>query len=94
MPNYDEDTEWNDILRAKGIIPEKPAKEAKALVYARVPQDDRHINNKKPDADEQPYEDDDELLAELQDAMDDDQFMAEYRNKRLQEMKRQSKFMT
>lgn len=23
MANYDEDTEWNDILRAKGIIPEK-----------------------------------------------------------------------
>ena len=23
MQNPDEDTEWNDILRAKGIIPEK-----------------------------------------------------------------------
>ena len=24
MQNPNEDTEWNDILRAKGIIPEKP----------------------------------------------------------------------
>jgi len=23
MANYDEDTEWNDILRAKGVIPQK-----------------------------------------------------------------------
>ena len=24
MQDQNEDTEWNDILRAKGIIPEKP----------------------------------------------------------------------
>ena len=24
MQNPNEDTEWNDVLRAKGIIPEKP----------------------------------------------------------------------
>ena len=26
MQDPNEDTEWNDILRAKGIIPEKPKK--------------------------------------------------------------------
>ena len=31
MQDTNEDTEWNDILRAKGIIPEKP-KEAQPQV--------------------------------------------------------------
>ncbi|KAJ3140814.1 hypothetical protein HK100_008985 [Physocladia obscura] len=31
MPNYDEDTEWNDILRSKGIIPEKEFTEEQIL---------------------------------------------------------------
>ena len=31
MQNPNEDTEWNDVLRAKGIIPEKP-KEAEVTL--------------------------------------------------------------
>ena len=35
MQNPNEDTEWNDVLRAKGIIPEKP-KEAEVVLLALI----------------------------------------------------------
>ena len=35
MQNPNEDTEWNDVLRAKGIIPEKP-KEAEVTLSFQV----------------------------------------------------------
>ena len=33
MQNPNEDTEWNDVLRAKGIIPEKPKEAEVTLIF-------------------------------------------------------------
>lgn len=72
------DTEWNDILRAKGIIPEKPPSPTpmiqEALEEARRLAHENRLEGK--DLDE---------LAELEDD-EDDAFLEEYRKKRLQEL--------
>ncbi|KAF1814480.1 thioredoxin-like protein [Eremomyces bilateralis CBS 781.70] len=72
------DTEWNDILRKHGVIPEKPpsptAELEEVLVQARALAHEHRLEGK--DLDE---------LAELEDDEDDD-FLEHYRRKRLAEM--------
>lgn len=82
-----EDTEWNDILRAKGIIPEKPPSPTlqleEALNDAVVKQWDNRLEGK--DLDE---------LDALEGEEDED-FLQEYKNKRMaeiQELTKASKF--
>ncbi|KAL2314917.1 Phosducin-like protein C2A9.09 [Schizosaccharomyces pombe] len=79
--NPDEDTEWNDILRSKGILPEKEPDVDDvlddALVDAKQLAHENRLENK--DLDE---------LAELEDE-EDDEFLQMYRNKRMQEWKDQ-----
>ncbi|KAK6465016.1 thioredoxin-like protein [Scheffersomyces coipomensis] len=74
-----EDTEWNDILRSHGIIPEKPpsptAQLEEALEEAIKRQHDNRLEDK--DLDE---------LDELDDLEDED-FLNSYKQKRMAEMK-------
>lgn len=73
-----EDTEWNDILRQHGVIPEKPPSPTQelenALDEAIKKQHDNRLENK--DLDE---------LEELEDEEDED-FLNTYKQKRLQEI--------
>lgn len=77
-----EDTEWNDILRQHGIIPEKPPSPSveleTALEEAIVKQYDNRLENK--DLDE---------LDELEDEEDED-FLNHYKQKRMAEIKKLS----
>ncbi|WLF79456.1 Proteolipid protein 2 [Lodderomyces elongisporus] len=77
--NPDEDTEWNDILRAHGVIPEKPpspsAQLEEALEDAVRKQHENRLENK--DLDE---------LDELED-QEDEEFLNFYKQKRLNELK-------
>ncbi|KAK8202035.1 Proteolipid protein 2 [Zalaria obscura] len=72
------DTEWNDILRKHGIIPEKPPSPTpmieEALVEARRLAHENRLEGK--DLDE---------LAELEDEEDED-FLEQYRQKRFEEL--------
>jgi hypothetical protein len=74
----DEDTEWNDILRKHGVIPERPpsptAQLEEALQEAVVKQWENRLEGK--DLDE---------LEALEDDEDED-FLEEYKNKRLREL--------
>lgn len=73
-----EDTEWNDILRSKGIIPEKEPDETEqleeALAEAVKKQEENRLENK-----------DLEELDELEDEEDED-FLNFYKQKRISEM--------
>ncbi|KAJ4332312.1 Proteolipid protein 2 [Didymella glomerata] len=73
-----EDTEWNDILRSKGIIPEKPPSPTpmieEALNEARRLAHENRLEGKELDE-----------LAELEDDEDED-FLESYRQKRMNEL--------
>ncbi|KAF3000684.1 hypothetical protein E8E13_001713 [Curvularia kusanoi] len=73
-----EDTEWNDILRSKGIIPEKPPSPTpmieEALNEARRLAHENRLEGKELDE-----------LAELEDEEDED-FLESYRQKRMNEL--------
>lgn len=75
-----EDTEWNDILRSQGIIPERPASPTEeleaALEDAVRKQHENRLESK--DIDE---------LEELEDDEDED-FLNFYKNKRMEEIKK------
>ncbi|GBL48007.1 Proteolipid protein 2 [Candidozyma auris] len=82
-----EDTEWNDILRAKGIIPEKPKDPTEeleeALEQAVKAQHENRLETKNLNE-----------LAELEDE-EDEEFLEIYKQKRfeeLQQLQRKSKF--
>ncbi|WEW60557.1 Proteolipid protein 2 [Emydomyces testavorans] len=74
------DTEWNDILRKHGIIPEKPPSPTpiieEAILDARRREHENRLEDK--DLDE---------LAELEDE-EDEEFLEIYRKKRLEELSR------
>lgn len=76
--NPDEDTEWNDILRAHGIIPERPksptAELEEALGEAVRKQHENRLENKTM-----------AQLDELEDEEDED-FLEEYKMRRFQEL--------
>ncbi|EEP80664.1 conserved hypothetical protein [Uncinocarpus reesii 1704] len=77
------DTEWNDILRQHGIIPEKPPSPTpiieEAILEARKREHENRLEDK--DLDE---------LAALEDE-EDDEFLEIYRKKRLEELSRLQK---
>lgn len=74
----DEDTEWNDILRKHGVIPERPPSPTEqleeALQEAVVKQWENRLEGK-----------DLEELEELEDE-EDEEFLEEYKQKRLKEL--------
>ncbi|KAK9455973.1 thioredoxin-like protein [Dipodascopsis uninucleata] len=80
--NPNEDTEWNDILRAHGIIPERPPSPSQVIEEA--------IENAKVNAENHRLSDkEDSELEELEDE-EDSEFLAAYRRKRLLEMQDQT----
>ena len=83
MQNPNEDTEWNDVLRAKGIIPEKP-KEAEVTedqLLAMVEQTIKEKSGKK-DLDEMNLDELDELEDE-----EEERILLQMRMQRMAEMK-------
>jgi hypothetical protein len=78
MQNPDEDTEWNSVLRKKGIIPEKEFSEKELEdIVVRAAEDKihkHHLEDKTMDE-----------LDELEDD-EDERVLAEYRRKRIAEM--------
>lgn len=76
--NPNEDTEWNDILRQHGIIPEKP-KDPEPLIQEALVEAERKAHESRLED-----KDLDELDA-LEDE-EDEQFLEQYRQKRLAEL--------
>ncbi|KAJ5198797.1 Phosducin-like protein [Penicillium hispanicum] len=76
--NPNEDTEWNDILRQHGIIPEKPKDPEPLIQEALIEAERKAHENRLEDKDL------DELDA-LEDEEDED-FLQKYRQKRLAEL--------
>merc|ERR1712045_1057290 len=81
MQNPNEDTEWNDILRKKGIIPEKtPEPEiSEETLVAMMDKKIKEMSGKK-DLEDMNLEELDELEDE-----EDERILMEYRNQRLAE---------
>jgi len=91
MMNPNEDTEWNDVLRAKGIIPEKQ-KEAEITedqIQALLDQTIKQRTTEGKDAEEMNLEELDEAEDDL-----DERVFAEYRRKRIEEMRALQKAAT
>ncbi|KAI9929268.1 hypothetical protein ASPWEDRAFT_36740 [Aspergillus wentii DTO 134E9] len=76
--NPNEDTEWNDILRSKGIIPEKPQDPEPLIQEALVEAERKAYENRLEDKDL-------DELDELEDE-EDDEFLEQYRRKRFEEL--------
>ncbi|XP_025406518.1 viral IAP-associated factor homolog [Sipha flava] len=87
MQNPDEDTEWNDILRAKGIIPKKKEKEiTEEDVINLVEQTVREKQNgEKKDMVDMSLDE----LDELEDD-EDERILEEFRRRRIAELKAQA----
>ncbi|PKY06558.1 thioredoxin-like protein [Aspergillus campestris IBT 28561] len=73
-----EDTEWNDILRSKGIIPEKPQDPEPLIQEALVEAERKAYENRLEDKDL-------DELDELEDE-EDEAFLEQYRQKRFAEL--------
>ena len=78
VDNPDADTEWNDILRKHGVIPEKPPDLEPQIQEALIEDQKRLHENRLEDKDL-------DELHELEDE-EDEEFLAQYRNKRLAEL--------
>ncbi|EYE98122.1 phosducin family protein [Aspergillus ruber CBS 135680] len=76
--NPNEDTEWNDILRQHGIIPEKPKDPEPLIQEALVEAEHKAHENRLEDKDL-------DELDELEDE-EDEKFLEQYRQKRLAEL--------
>ncbi|XP_065162052.1 viral IAP-associated factor homolog [Atheta coriaria] len=83
MQNPDEDTEWNDILRSKGILPQKP-KEKEITEDDIVNMLEQTIKDKQDNSKQMEDMNLDEL-DELEDS-EDEGILLEYRKKRIAEM--------
>jgi len=83
MQNPNEDTEWNDVLRAKGIIPDKPreAEVTEDQLLAMVEQTIKEKSGKK-DLDEMDLDELDELEDE-----EEERILLQMRMQRMAEMK-------
>lgn len=85
MQNPNEDTEWNDVLRKKGIIPEKEkSAEPEITEEELIKMMDKTIKEKSGQKDLEDMNLDE--LDELEDE-EDEAILAAYRNQRLAEMK-------
>ncbi|KAL3442528.1 thioredoxin-like protein [Aspergillus insuetus] len=76
--NPNEDTEWNDILRKHGIIPEKPQDPEPLIQEALIEAERKAYENRLEDKDL-------DELDELEDE-EDEAFLNQYRQKRLAEL--------
>ncbi|KAL4892981.1 thioredoxin-like protein [Aspergillus ambiguus] len=76
--NPNEDTEWNDILRKHGVIPEKPQDPEPLIQEALVEAERKAYENRLEDKDL-------DELDELEDE-EDEAFLEQYRKKRMAEL--------
>ncbi|KAI5754959.1 hypothetical protein M8J77_012935 [Diaphorina citri] len=81
--NYEEDTQWNDILRAKGIIPQKEKEVTEDDIVNLVEQT---VKEKQGKGEKELGDMDLDDLDELEDE-EDERVLQEYRRKRIAEMK-------
>ncbi|KAI5634589.1 phosducin domain-containing protein [Phthorimaea operculella] len=84
MQNPNEDTEWNDVLRAKGIIPPKEKEIHEDDIVNMIEQT---IQQKQEEKDKKLSELDLDGLDELEDS-EDEAVIEQYRQKRIAELKR------
>ncbi|XP_013194263.1 viral IAP-associated factor homolog [Amyelois transitella] len=86
MQNPNEDTEWNDVLRSKGIIPPKEKEVSEADIVNMI---EETIQQKQAEKDKKLSELDLDGLDELEDS-EDEAILEEYRRKRIAELKKLS----
>ncbi|KZR99162.1 Viral IAP-associated factor, partial [Daphnia magna] len=84
MENPTEDTQWNDVLRQKGIIPPKP-KEAE-ITEEQIENMVENVVKTYTSKEQKPEELELDDLDGLEDELDEKVFL-EYRQKRIAEMK-------
>ncbi|KAK3812269.1 MAG: putative viral IAP-associated factor [Benniella sp.] len=85
MANYDEDTEWNDILRAKGIIPQKEPEITEADIIDMI--DDALAEREAKALQQKTVDELDELLEEGDE--EEERVLLEYRQQRLNAIKQE-----
>ncbi|KAJ6647247.1 Viral IAP-associated factor like [Pseudolycoriella hygida] len=83
MTNPNEDTEWNDVLRKKGIIPEKEKGVTEGDIIEMI---EKTIEDRQKTKEKELSELDLDGLDELEDS-EDEAVLLEYRNRRIAEMK-------
>ncbi|PNF37167.1 hypothetical protein B7P43_G00438 [Cryptotermes secundus] len=83
MQNPDEDTEWNDILRSKGILPQKETEVTEADIVNML---EATIEEKQSKSAQQLERLSLDELDELEDE-EDEKVILEYRKKRITQMK-------
>ncbi|XP_045502444.1 viral IAP-associated factor homolog [Colias croceus] len=83
MQNPNEDTEWNDVLRAKGILPQKEKEISEDQIVNMIEQT---IQQKQAEKDKQLSELDLDGLDELEDS-EDEAVIEQYRRQRIAELK-------
>ena len=83
LKDPNEDTEWNDILRSKGILPPKEKEVTEDQLISLV---EDTIKEKQRDNEKSLGELNLDELDELEDE-EDEKILLEYRNKRIAEMK-------
>ncbi|CAO3569409.1 unnamed protein product [Mortierella alpina] len=83
--NHEEDTEWNDILRAKGIIPQKEGQITEADIVDMI--DDAIARRDAKNYEEKTVDELDELLNEANE--DEERMLMEYRQQRLNMIKQE-----
>uniref|UniRef100_U5ETY0 Putative conserved phosducin-like protein n=1 Tax=Corethrella appendiculata TaxID=1370023 RepID=U5ETY0_9DIPT len=83
MQNPNEDTEWNDVLRAKGIIPQKEKEITENDIVDML---EKTIEQKQKNHEKELSEKTLDELDELEDS-EDEAILLEYRNKRIAELK-------
>ncbi|KAG0226107.1 hypothetical protein BGW41_004266 [Actinomortierella wolfii] len=83
--NWDEDTEWNDILRARGIIPKKEKEITEADIIDMI--DEAIMKRQGKNYEEKTVDELDELLDEGDE--EEERVLMEYRQKRLDAIKQE-----
>lgn len=73
--NHDEDTEWNDILRAKGVIPKKEGEISEETIIGMI--DEAIAKRDAKNYEEKTVDELDELLDE--DNEEEERMLMEYR---------------
>ncbi|KAK7021310.1 Phosducin-like protein 3 [Halocaridina rubra] len=86
MQNPDEDTEWNDILRKKGILPQKEPEVTEEMLTEMIEQSIQEKQSAEGRLGQLNLEE----LAELEDD-EDEAILLEFRKRRIEEMKAQAK---
>ncbi|KAF9972608.1 hypothetical protein BGZ73_004233 [Actinomortierella ambigua] len=81
--NWDEDTEWNDVLRAKGIIPQKEPQITEADIIDMI--DEAILQRQAKNYEQKTVDELDELLDEGDE--EEERVLMEYRQKRLDAIK-------